>query len=210
MNCVIMFLSLYLTDGYETIDATKLEVDLGTSFEYQWKGCGLKLKVPTNALDSNVPSRILGLHTCTTDQFNIPEDMELVSGIYWVDFVGKFANPITIELEHCAGLDQTSQFSSLSFISTEGPAQGAVPYKLQPLSGGIFPQNSSYGSIQLRQSSAMAVATLGSATKSYRILKYYIHQNTTTWLMHLIIVCDLQIYIKVSYFSLKPIIPCIG
>ena len=210
MNCVIMFLSLYPTEGYETIDATKLEVDPGASLEYQWKGCGLKLKVPTNALDSNVPSRILGLHTCTTDQFKIPEDMELVSGIYWVDFVEEFSNPITIELEHCASLDQPSQFSSPSFISTEGPAQGAVPYKLQPLSRGIFPKNSSYGSIQLRQSSAMAVATLGSASKSYRILKYYTPQNTTTWLMHLIIVCDLQIYIKVSYFSLKPIIPCIG
>ena len=209
MNCVIMFLSLYLTDGYETIDATKRVVDPGTCFEYQWKGCGLKLKVPTNALDSNVPSRIR-LQTCTTDQFKIPEDMELVSGIYWVDFVGEFANPITIELEHCASLGQTSQFYSLSFISTEGPVQGAVPYKLQSISGGIFPQNSSYGSIQLRQSSAMAVATLGSASKSYRILKYYTPQNTTTWLMHLIIVCDLQIYIKVSYFSLKPIIPCIG
>ena len=186
-----------------------LEIVPGTSLTYQWKGCGLKLKVPTNALDSNVPSRMLRLHTCTTDQFKIPEDMELVSGIYWVDFVGEFANPITIELEHCACLGQPSPFSSLSFISTEGPAQ-VVSYKLQPLSGGIFPQNSSYGSIQLSHSSAMAVATLGSASKSYRILKYYTHQNTTTWLMHLIIVCDLQIYIKVSYFSLKPIIPCIG
>ena len=100
VNAEIMFLSLYPTDGYETIDATKLEIDPGTSLTYQWKGCGLKLKVPTNALDSNVSSRILGLHTCTTDQFKIPEDMELVSAIYWVDFVEEFANPISVFSEN--------------------------------------------------------------------------------------------------------------
>ena len=192
-----MFLSFYPTDGYETFDPAMLEIVPGTSLTYQWKGCGLTLKVPANALDANVPSRILSLRTCTTDQFNIPEDIELVSGIYWVDFVGEFTNPITIEIEHCASLSQPSQFSSLSFISTEGPAQGAVPYQLQPLSGGIFPENSSYGSIQLRQSSAMAVATLGSATKSYRALNYYTRKTSTTWHMDLIIIHDLEISIKV-------------
>ena len=118
-----------------------------------------------------------------------------------MDFKGKLANPITIEIEHCASLDQPSQFSSLSFVSTEPPTQETIPYQLQPFPGGVFPQDSCYGSIQLRQSSIMAVVTAGSATKSYRALNYYVPTTTTTWYMDLIIIYDLEISIKVRSLS---------
>ena len=152
-------------------------------------------------MDSDCPSQTLNLLNCNIDHFKVPENMELVSGIYWVDFKGEFANPITIEIEHCASLDQPSQFSSLSFVSTEPPTQEAIPYQLQPLPGGVFLQDICYGSIQLSQSSLMAVVTAGSATKSYRALNYYVPKTTTTWNMDLIIIYDLEISIKVCWLS---------
>ena len=194
-------LSLHPTVRPEITDSTTLEVVPGESLSYCWEGFGLNLEAPATALDSDVPSQTLNLHNCNIDHFKIPENMELVSGIYWVDFKGKYANPITIVIEHCASLDQPSQFSSLSFVSTEPPAQGAVPYLLQPFAGGLFPQDNCYGSIQLSQSSLMAVVSAGSATKSYRALNYYVPKTTTTWNMDLIIMYDLEISIKVCLLS---------
>ena len=173
----------------------------GKSLTFYWKGFGFKIRAPANALDSDVPSESLSLQNCNIDHFKVPENMEFVSGIYWVDFKGEFANPITIEIEHCASLDQSSQFSSLSFVSIEPPTREAMPYQLQPFAGGVFPQDSCYGSIQLSQSSIMAVVTAGSATKSYRALNYYVPKTTTTWHMDLIIIYDLEISIKVCLLS---------
>ena len=197
-----MVLSFHPAVGHEITSAPTLEVVPGESLSYCWKGFGLNLKAPANALDSDVPSKSLSLHNCNIDHFKIPENMELVSGIYLVDFQGKFVNPITIEIEHCVSLDQPSQFSSLSFISTEPPTQEAMTYQLQSFPGGLFPQDSCYGSIQLSQSSLMAVVTAGSATKSYRALNYYVPKTTTTWYMDLIIIYDLEISIKVCFCPL--------
>ena len=123
--------------------------------------------------------------------------MELVSGIYLVEFKGEFAHPITIGIQHCASVGQLNQFSSLSFVSMKPPTQEAMVYQLQPFSGGIFPQDSCYGSIQLSQSSIMAVVTSVSVTKSYKALNYYIPKTTNTWHMDLIIIYDLEISIEV-------------
>ena len=194
-------LSLQPTVRPEIIDSTTLEVVPGESLSYCWESFGLNLEAPANALVSADPFQTLNLLNCNIDHFKVPENMELVSGIYWVDFKVEFANPITIEIEHCASLDQPSQLSSLSFVSTEPPAQGAVPYQLQPLPGGVFSQDSCYGSIQLSQSSLMAVVSAGSATKSYRALNYYVPKTTTTWIMDLIVIYDLEISIKVCLLS---------
>ena len=194
-------LSLHPTVRNEIIDSTTLKVVPGESLSYCWEGFGLNLEAPANALDSDVPFKTLNLHNCNIDHFKIPENMELVSGIYWVDFKGEFANPITIEIEHCASFNQPSQFSSLSFVSTQPPNQEAMPYRLQPFPGGVFPQDICYGSIQFSQSLLMAVVSAGSATKSYRALNYYVPKTTTTWNMDLIIIYDLEISIKVCLLS---------
>ena len=185
----------------EITDLKTLEIVSGKSLSYRWKGFGLKLEAPSNALDCGVPSQTLNLLNCNIDQFKVPENMELVSGIYLVDFKGKFAHPITIEIEYCASVNQPSQFSSLSFVSMKPPIQEATTYQLHPFSGGVFPQDSCYGSIQLGQSSFIAVVTAGSVTKSYRALNYYIPKTTTTWHMDLIVIYDLEISIEVCLLS---------
>ena len=199
-----LYLPLSLSVVYTVGYAIALEIVPGESVSFYWKGFGLKLEAPENALDSDVPSQTLNLHNCNIDYFKVPENMELLSGIYWVEFKVEFASPITIEIEHCASLDQPSQFSSLSFVSTKPPAQGAVPYQLQPLPRGVFPQDNCYGSIQLTQSSLMAVVCAGSATKSYRALNYYVPKTTNTWNMDLIVIYDLEISIKVCLLSSTP------
>ena len=156
------------------------------------------MKAPANVLD---PSQNFILRNYKIDQFKLPENKELVSGIYWVDFKGEFDNPITIEIEHCASLNQLNQFSSLSFVATESPTQEAMDYQLQPFPGGVFPQGSHNGSIQLSKSSFIAVVTTGSVTKSYRVMSYYIPKTPTTWHMDLIFMFDLEISIEVCLLS---------
>ena len=118
-----------------------------------------------------------------------------------MEFKGEFAHPITIGIQHCASVGQLSQFSSLSFVSMKPPTQEAMVYQLQSFSGGVFPQDSCYGSIHLSQSSIMAVVTRVSATKSYIALNYYIPKTTTTWHMDLIFIYDLEISIEVCLLS---------
>ena len=197
--------SLHLTVPQEVSESKKLKVVPSQSLSHCWEGFGLNLKAPANALVPDVPFQTLNLRNCDIHHFKVPENTELLSGIYWVDFKGKFVKPITIELEHCASVEQPSQFSSLSFVSTEPPTHMAPPYQLRSFPGGVFPQDSCYGSIQLSQSLLVAVVSDGSATKSYRALNYYIPKTTTTWDIDLIITYDLQISIKVCllYFALK-------
>ena len=185
----------------EITDLKTLEIVSGKSLSYRWKGFGIKLEAPSNALDCGVPSQTLNLLNCNIDHFKVPENMEFLSGIYWVDFKGEFAHPITIDIQHCTSLDQPSQFSSLSFVSMKPPIQEAMTYQLHPFSGGGFPQDSCYGSIQLSQSSFIAVVTAGSATKSYRALNYYVPKTTNTWCMDLIFIYDLEIFIEVCLLS---------
>ena len=192
-------LSLSPMVGDKIVDKIFFQVTPDTPLTQNLKGYGFKFKASANSLNHNVTSLSLSLHTGITSHFNIPENMELVSGIYWVDIKGEIANPITIEIEHCASPDQPSQFSSLSFASTEPPAQGAGSYQLQPFPGGGFPLNSSYGSIQLSQSSGIAIVTSRSVSKYCRALKFYMYmpKPTTTWILDLIIIYDLEISIKV-------------
>ena len=185
---------------YKITDLKILEIVSGKSLSYRWKDFGLKVEAPSNALDCGVPSQTLNLLNCNIDHFKVPENMELVSGIYLVDFKGKFAHPITIEIQHCTSLDQPSQFSSLSFVSMKPPTQETLGYQLHPFPGGVFPQDSCYGSIQLSQSSYIAVVTTGSANKSYRALNYYV-KTTNTWYMDLIFMFDLEISIEVCLLS---------
>ena len=185
----------------EITDLKTLEIVSGKSLSCHWKGFGLKLEAPSNALDCGVPSQTLNLLKCNIDQFKVPENMELVSGIYLLEFKGEFAHPITIGIQHCISFDQPSQFSSLSFVSMKRPTQEAMVYQLQSFPGGVFPQDSCYGSIQLSQSLFIAVVTAGSATKSYRALNYYVPKTTNTWHMDIIFMFDLEISTEVCLLS---------
>ena len=149
-------------------------------------------------------------------QYQLPDDTELVSGIYWIAFPQKFSQPVTMELQHCACLEHPDQLSSLFFITAKCN-QKTLPYQFQPLTGGKFSTNTSYGVIELNHFSGVGVGKRRGKRKGksggrkdkeeeneeegeqkcYTARVFYIPQATTTWLMHFTIVCDLELCLKV-------------
>ena len=145
-------------------------------------------------MEPNAPPMSIDLKACQSIRFKLPEGKVLVSGVYLVALSEAFPQkqPLTLEVEHCSRLEHSCQLSSLSFVS----AQSSQSYRLQSLDGGSFLSDSSYGSIQLSQSSLLAVASDDSSI-GYEMLTYYIPQNATTWLLHIFITLDLKLHLLV-------------
>ena len=185
--------------GTNTITTTTVSVCPATPLNYKWKEHDLNLYAPENAMDPQTPEVTLSIQaTFSSNHFQLPENMELVSGVYYVTFSHRAILPLTLEVQHCASLEHHHQLSSLTFVTAKS-TQGGPPYHFQPQPGGLFPANTYYGRIQLSQLShsfLVAIVNDGSA-KTYRALTYYIPQSDTSWLVHFIIIWDLEIYLKV-------------
>ena len=196
--------------GADIIATTTLKVVPGTPLTYIWEGHGFKLHIPADALKPNTPTLTMSIQASLSGQFQLPDDTELVSGVYWVACPQRFYQPVTMEVQHCAYLEHPDQLSSLFFI-TARCNQETLPYQFQKLPGGVFSTDSSYCAIELSHFSGVGVVRKKGKGKGkgrgkkgeegeekrYSAHTYYIPQAATTWLMHFTIVCDLELCLKV-------------
>ena len=174
-----------------------MEVVPGTPLTYNWEKHGLKLYIPKDALPLGTPTMTMTIQASLSGHFQLPEDTELVSGIYWVAFPQKFSQPVTLELQHCAYLENSDQLSSLFFLTAKCN-QKTLPYQFHTLSGGVFSTNTCYGAIELSHFSGVGVGRKKKKKKRYTAQIFYIPKvATTTWLMELTIIRDLQLCIVV-------------
>ena len=67
-------------------------------------------------------------------QFDLPENSELVSAVYWVYSPHLFLEPLTMEIQHCAAITTPTQCAQLTFICTKC-TQKEMPYSLKNLMG---------------------------------------------------------------------------
>ena len=206
--------------GADNVGEVSLEVLPGEPLNYYWKGHGLRLHIPANALDTNTPPLTMKIQASLSGQFRLPDDMELVSGVYWISFPAKsLVQPVTLELQHCAHLEQNEQ-TCLTFVTSQCN-QETLPYQFEPLPGGVFTTSSDYGAVQLCHFSGAAVARKKrrrtqshsreqegdsndktaeqSATKQYVALTYYKQTRSirTTWEMHFTMIPNLDLCMRV-------------
>ena len=153
-------------------------------------------------------------------QFKLPDDMDLVSGVYWISFPAKvLKKQVTLELQHCAYLEQTEQ-TYLSFVTSK--CNQPLPYQFEPLHGGVFTTSSDYGTVQLNHFFGVAVAkkkmrrrtqshsrkqegdtsdksAVQRVEKKYVVLTYFTQARPTrtTWKMYFTIIPDLELHLKV-------------
>ena len=196
--------------GADIIATVALQVFPGRPVTYAWHGHGLRLHIPADALKLRASPLTMIIQASLSGHFQLPDDTELVSGIYWVSCQQEFFLPATIEVQHCAYLEHPDQLSSLFFI-TARCNQKTLPYQFKELPGGVFSTDSSYGTIQLSHFSGVGVGRKKRKVKGtgrgkkgeegeekcYSAHTYYIPQAATTWLMHFTIVCDLELCLKV-------------
>ena len=198
--------------------------DLNTSFtftgraqSFEWVNRGFKLHIPEDALPPEVNECRIHIKTSLSGQFQFPEDMELVSGIYWIATPHDFMKPVTVEIQHCSsGADHPS---SLTYIIAKC-TQEDLPYKFNTLNGGVFAPSSRYGSIILTHFSGVGIASRSprrqsliqrlvhrrpqvqseiSSVKSYCARLYYSSSGILSWEVYFAIMWNLELHISVSY-----------
>ena len=190
--------------GFEVFAETSIIVPDSNSHSFEWQGHGLKLHIPEGAVPADYSECRVDIKAGFTGQFTIQDDLHLVSCVYWVSCTQKFNKPITLEIEHCASLQNSSQSSSLRFVAAKcSPAE--LPYKFRVLERGKFVPKSSYGSIQVTQFSFFAIGIFKrfQSLQCYCSIVYYIRKNVNKWDVDFVIAPNLQASLTVSYLHLE-------
>ena len=139
-----------------------------------------------------------------TGQFIIPDDLQLVSCVYWLSGPQKFIKPVTLEIEHCASLQDSSQSESLRFIVAKC-SQPELPYQFRVLEKGVFVPLSSYGSIQVSQFSffGITIPKIFRALQRYHGTLHYIRKDVNEWDLDFIITPNLEASLTVSRYMFR-------
>lgn len=172
---------------------------------------GFRLHLPENALPPEVNECQVHVKASLSGQFQVPENMELISGIYWIATSHNFTKPVTVEIQHC--LSGANHSSSLTYI-TANCAQEDLPYKFSALIGGEFAPSSQYGSISLTHFCGVGIAYRApqypsliqrlfrrpqvSNVKSYYARLYYSSSSILSWEIYFVIMWNLELHITVS------------
>ena len=135
-NCCNFSIVEYLR-GFEAFKETSLVVTDSYSHSFEWQKYGLKLHIPKGTVSAEHTECRVNIKVGLAGQFSIPDELQLVSCIYWLSCPQKFMKPITLEIEHCASLQDSSQSSCLQFIVAKC-SQAELPYQFRALEKGTF------------------------------------------------------------------------
>ena len=189
--------------GTDPAGETQLIIETNKKSYFQWKGYGLKLHIPENALPPGVHQCTLAIRALLFGQFRLPPNCILASSVYQIKAPVNFDRPVTLEIQHCSSFDSTAHLSFVVAYATSEPL-----YRFEKL---VFPSNTSYGSISLDHFcfigiiqwlrglvSPRTAPLLQYCAQLYRIYQ----QNPVVWGLHFVITKDLHSQITVRSFRI--------
>ena len=115
-----------------------------------WEEYGFRIRVQENITSGGCDVNVKAI--VAAGQIDLPEGCELVSAVYDISLSRKLTELITIEIEHCAKLENEAQCEYLSFVSTQDDDQ----FKL--IEGGLFYPNTQYGALSCNCFSRKGIA----------------------------------------------------
>ena len=124
---------------------------------FHWVGYGFKLTILQGSLPAGVDQCQLEIKASVAGQYQFPDDLQLVSGVFWIHPLPlcRFQQQLTVEIQHCAKITSSTK---LSFVRAHC-SQESLPYTFKQLEGrGSFTEHSSYGSLELSEFSGLAAA----------------------------------------------------
>ena len=163
--------------------------------DFIWKGHGLKFGIQKNSLPKDVSAYTVNIMASVSGQYELPKGYKLASAIYWIRSPGKFVKPITVEIQHCARIDDDAK---LSFVEAKCN-QKDLPYTFGFSSKGSFTSQSSYGVISLSDFSGRGVAQEELGHENYCAQVYY-EQRLDNWYFYFCLIKDMDICLTVSVF----------
>ena len=163
---------------------------------FHWDGYGFQLTILQGSLPAGVDQCRLDIVASVAGQYQFPDNLQLVSGVFWVRShpLCRLQQQLTVEIQHCAKMTSSTK---LSFVRARC-SQESLPYTFKQLEGrGSFSEHSSYGSLELNQFSGLAV-TGEDVEREYIASLYYQQYDPRTLEIHFVITCDVAAYITVS------------
>jgi len=167
-----------------------------------FKSNGLQLHIPEGALPTECTGGCeVDVKTSLVGEFQFPDDSELVSCIYWLSCSQQFLKPVTLQIQHCASIEDLSH---LRFVVAKS-SQSELPYKFEVLEKGTFSQDSSYGSLEISQFSffGIIIRKIFRRHISYYSALYYIQQGVNSWHVDVVVSRNLEVHLQVSYMYVQ-------
>ena len=143
----------------------------------------------------------LAIKAFKSGKFQLPNDTQLVSSIYWVSASQRFDKEVSVQIEHCAVISSEEEASNYKFI-VGASSQKNLPYTFK-VRDAVFSPQSRLGTISVRQFSFMAIVNIfrGSWGK-YRYMSYcFIKKAASTrpcWDCEFLVTQNLTARVQVS------------
>lgn len=184
-----------------TVAASTTFTYTGRANTLDWSKYGLQIHFQDDGLPVGATECKLSVRASLSGDFHFPEETELVSGIYAVSASCKFCKPVTVELQHCAVLEQEEDSSDMAFV-TSSCLQKNLPYNFMILDGGEFPRGRRWGKMQLSHFSLVGAIRRkrphSRPGKEYCGRLYYLATTRHhCWRIHYVIVGNLKLHITV-------------
>ena len=153
-----------------------LEVVGNKSQKLEWPGHGFSLEVPDGALPPGVTASV-AVKVILAGQFDLPEDSQLISAIYWISASEVFLEKVAVNIQHCAIIRSEEECLKFRFIIAKC-SQKELPYRFR-VREGVFNPYTQYATIKLNQFSLLGLTGPKDATSCYTTLQFY-KQNPST------------------------------
>ena len=111
-----------------------------------WQDVGIQISVPSGIVSKDTLCDIAVIPILHGD-FQFPQGMVLVSGVYAIGTSCKIKKPLTIHIQHCVELSSEVNIQALTFCKAEHGSASLYPYEFIPCQGGTFKIESQYGSL---------------------------------------------------------------
>ena len=172
--------------------------------KFVWEKHGLKLDIRENSLPKGVEKCTVSIGASIAGLYQFPKNFHLVSAIFWFrsEPVCKFTKSITMEMEHCAKLENSAKLSFMRAKCT----QEKLPYRLEKI-GGHFTSDCHFGSVELNGFSGVGIAQEEVQTKhqdsspcqrEYGARVYCIHKKVISFRFDFVVMWNTTAHLTVS------------
>ena len=121
-----------------------------------WEEHGFRMFIPENALSPYETCHVT-VKAIDADLFHFPEGTEPVSAVYAISLTKPLHEPAKLEMEHCMNLGRAESSKFMSFVVASQEDRFSHFYKFELLPGGIFKENTYYGSVDRQQFSFFSI-----------------------------------------------------
>ena len=193
----LVYLTVADLRGVEVVDRTNVIVT-NAAQSFYWPGYGFKLYIPKNSLPAGVNQCTLLVTASSGGQYQLPDNMKLVSAIFWVSPkpICKFQQPLTVEIQHCAKMANTTKLAFVRAVCS----QENLPYTFKELDGhNSFSEHSSYGCLEVTHFSGIGISIEDDGDRVYIASLYYCKRDPRNIEIHFAITWDNDCHITVSF-----------